>query len=166
MQPAVLALAISSLLLTGLLVRTALQLRAVRARFKPVLDVEAERQRVLSSLERLQAESEHMLATERSRVASELARERELADAAIRGAKADLEQVRTSTDQAIRLERARIASEITQAREQAQTELSRAREQGRTELARAREQADVVVREVEARRNHARRNRPASNPSS
>ncbi|TQF16910.1 DUF4041 domain-containing protein [Myxococcus llanfairpwllgwyngyllgogerychwyrndrobwllllantysiliogogogochensis] len=156
MQPAVLALAISSLLLTGLLVRTALQLRAVRARFKPVLDVEAERQRVLSSLERTKAESEHMLATERNRVASELARERDLADAAIRGAKADLEQVRASTDHAIRLERTRVASELTQAREQAQTELTRAREQGRTELARAREQADAAVREVEARRNQAR----------
>ncbi|MCK8504096.1 DUF4041 domain-containing protein [Myxococcus fulvus] len=118
MQPVVWVLALSSLLSLGLLVRTALRLRALQARFKPILDVEAERQRILSALERTQAESEHMLATERTRVAAELARERELADTAIRDAREEVERINSSTNHAIRLERTRLDAEATQVREE------------------------------------------------
>ncbi|WP_338863851.1 DUF4041 domain-containing protein [Myxococcus stipitatus] len=156
MPAAVLILALLSLLLTGVLVRTVRQLRALQVRFKPVLDAEAERQRVLSSLERAQAESAHMLAAERNRVATELARERESSDASIRGAKTDLERTRTETQQALHLERNRTAAELAQSREQAQEDLARIREQGRAELARAREDAAAASRDAEQQRQRAR----------
>ncbi|AGC48029.1 hypothetical protein MYSTI_06756 [Myxococcus stipitatus DSM 14675] len=156
MSATVVLLALSSLLSTGLLARTFIKLRALQARFRPVLDVEAERQRVLASLERAQSESTHLLAAERNRVATELARERESADASIRGAKADLERTRTETQHALQLERSRVAAELAQTRQQAQTELTRTREQGRAELARAREEAAEASRDAEQQRQRAR----------
>ncbi|WP_342376084.1 hypothetical protein NVS55_33130 [Myxococcus stipitatus] len=111
MPTAILVLALSSLLLAGLLAWTVLKLRALQARYRPVLDAEAERQRVLASIERAQAESTHRLASERNRVATELAQEREASDAAIRTAKAELERTRIETQQALALARRHIATE-------------------------------------------------------
>ncbi|QSQ13183.1 hypothetical protein [Myxococcus landrumensis] len=114
MPAAILVLAFSNLLWMGLLARTFLKLRALQTRFKPVLDVDAERQRVLASIERAQSESAHRLASERTRVAAELAREREASDASIRGAKAHLERTRVETQQALALARHRVAAERVQ----------------------------------------------------
>ncbi|MCP3105418.1 DUF4041 domain-containing protein [Myxococcus sp. K15C18031901] len=174
MQPVTLALALAGLLFAGLFVRSALQLRALRLRFQPVLDVEAERQRVLAELERAKAESAHTLATERNRLSSELAREKDQADAAIRGAKADLERARATHDSALRQEKQRADAELAREKERVDTAIRSARaelDQARAthdsslrqekqradaELARMRAQADAAVREVEQRRQQAR----------
>ncbi|MFP2963002.1 DUF4041 domain-containing protein [Myxococcus sp. 1LA] len=155
MQPAVWVLGLVSVLSSGLLVFTAVRLAAVKRRFKPVLDVEAERQRVLAEVARAKAESTHTLALERNRVAAELTREkddtahalaaernrvtaeltraREDSDAAIRSAKADLERRKAESDRA----------------------LSEAKDQAQADARRIREQAETAAREAEVRRQQA-----------
>ncbi|AKQ63807.1 Chromosome segregation ATPase [Myxococcus hansupus] len=110
-----------SLLMSGLFLFTAVRLASVRKRFKPVLDVEAERQRVTAELERAKAESAHALAAERNRVAAELTRAREDADTAIRKAQAELLRVKEENERAISQERTRTQGELTRLREQAET---------------------------------------------
>ncbi|WP_241759060.1 DUF4041 domain-containing protein [Pyxidicoccus parkwayensis] len=133
MQPEIVAPALVSLVLAGLLVRTFIQLRALRQRFKPVLDVEAERQRILAEVERTKAEAAQTLALERNKAAAELARNREEADASIRSARADLERAKSAADEAIRLDRTRMDAELT----------------------RANERASAIVQNAEARRQQA-----------
>ncbi|MCE9672029.1 DUF4041 domain-containing protein [Myxococcus stipitatus] len=115
MQPVTLALALAGLLFAGLFIRSALQARALRARFAPILDVEAERQRILAELERAKAESAQTLAAERNRLSTELAREKDQADAALRQeqqrADAELTRTRAQAETAVR--------ELEQRRQQA-----------------------------------------------
>ncbi|WP_426754604.1 DUF4041 domain-containing protein [Myxococcus sp. Y35] len=148
MQPAVWVLGLVSLLSSGLLVFTAVRLASVRKRFKPVLDVEAERQRVLGELERAKAESAHTLALERNRLAAELTRTREDADAAIRSAMADLARAKEESERAIAQEQAHARAEVTRMREQTQAE-----------VARMKEQAEAAAREAEVRRQQAQSER-------
>ncbi|QDE71063.1 MULTISPECIES: DUF4041 domain-containing protein [Myxococcus] len=155
MQPAVWVLGLVSLLSSGLLVFTAIRLAAVKRRFKPVLDVEAERQRVLSELTREKAESTHTLAMERNRVAAELTRER------------------SDTAQSLAAERNRVTAELTRAREDAEAAIqsarlnlvhakeeneraiSQAQTQAQAEATRIREQAEKDAREAEVQRQQA-----------
>ncbi|WPB81475.1 DUF4041 domain-containing protein [Archangium violaceum] len=88
MQMTVVALVLLSILLAGLLVRTFLKLRAVTERFKPIIDVEAERKRVADELAHAKAESEKILSAERKRTADEVAHMREEADRAVKDAEA------------------------------------------------------------------------------
>jgi len=163
MQPETVVFALLSLLLSGLLARTSLQLRSLRKRFEPVLEVEAERQRVLAELERAKAEAAQTVALERNRAAAELARSREESEAAIRGARADLERARAAANEAIRLDQARMEAELTRARERAKAMLEDAENRRQQELSRmtaeltrAREQTNVAIQEAETRRQQAR----------
>lgn len=163
MRPDTVVLALLSLLLSGLLAFTFSRLQSLKKRFAPVLDVEAERQRILADAERAKAESAQALALERTRAAAELARQKEEADAAIRGARADLERARAEADEALRRDQARMEAELARARERADAMLKDAesrRQQAlsrlEAELARAREQTDAALRETEARRQQAR----------
>jgi hypothetical protein len=101
MQMTIAALVLLSLLLTGLLVRTFLKLRAVTERFRPIIDVEAERKRVEDELARAKAESEKALAAEQKRVTDELAR------------------AKSETEKTLAAERKRAADESARAREEA-----------------------------------------------
>ncbi|WP_240358602.1 DUF4041 domain-containing protein [Myxococcus vastator] len=121
MPPAIWVLGLVSLLSSGLLVFTAVRLAAVKKRFQPVLDVEAERQRVLSELTREKAESTHTLAMERNRVAAELTRAREDAESAIQSARLNLVRAKEETERAISQEKAQARAEATRLREQAET---------------------------------------------
>lgn len=152
-----------SLVLAGLLASTFFRLRALQQRFKPVLDADAERQRVLAEVERAKAEAMQTLALERNRVAAEQARSREEAEATIRGARADLDRATAAANEAIRLDRMRMDAELTRAHDRASAivqEAENRRQQAlgqlESDLRRAREQTDAAVRETELRRQQAR----------
>lgn len=163
MRPDTVVLTLLSLLLSGLLAFTFSRLQALKKRFAPVLDAEAERQRILADAERAKVESVQALALERNRAAAELARQKEEAEAAIRGTRADLERARAEADEALRRDQARMEAELARARERADAMLKDAesrRQQAlsrmEAELTRAREQTDAALRETEARRQQAR----------
>lgn len=86
MQIAVTALILLSIGLAGVLVRTQLKLREVKERFRPVLDLEAERKRVGDELAHTKAAADKTLAAEQKRVTTELTRAREEADKAVKEA--------------------------------------------------------------------------------
>ena len=92
MQIVVAALVLLSILLAGLLLSVFLKLRQVRERFKPIVDLEAERKRVEGELRRAKDESEKTIAAERRRVTEELAQAREAADKAVKDAEARRKQ--------------------------------------------------------------------------
>lgn len=103
MQLAAIAFAVLSILLTVLLVRTRLMLREVQERFKPVLDLEAERKRASEELARTRteaearatrakAEAEKAIIAEQERVTTELTRMREEATRAVKDAEAQRKQ--------------------------------------------------------------------------
>ncbi|HYO67260.1 MAG TPA: DUF4041 domain-containing protein, partial [Archangium sp.] len=101
MQMTVVILVLLSTLLTGLLVRTFLKLRTVTERFRPIIDVEAERKRVADELARAKSESERTVAAEQKRVAEELAR------------------AKSESEKALAAERKRTADEMARMREEA-----------------------------------------------
>jgi hypothetical protein len=101
MQIVVTTLVLLSIVLAGLLVHTFLKLREVRERFKPVLDLEAERKRVEDELRRAKDESEKTIAAERKRVEDELRRAKD------------------DSEKNIAAEQKRVAAELTRAREEA-----------------------------------------------
>jgi hypothetical protein len=101
MQIVVTALVLLSILLAGLLLRTFLKLREVRARFSPVLDLEAERQRVAEELRRAKTEAERTIADERKRVENELQR------------------AKTEAERTMAVEQKRVTTELARAREEA-----------------------------------------------
>ncbi|GHG66614.1 DUF4041 domain-containing protein [Comamonas sp. JC664] len=159
MQPAVWALGAVSLVMSGLFLVTALRLAAVRKHFKPVVDVEAECQRVTAELAREKAESAHTLAAERNRVAAELARAKSESIQALateqRRVTGELTRAREAADVAIRHAQAELA------RRKDENERSLAQERNRTqrELTRLREQAEAAAREAETRRQQAQTER-------
>ncbi|MCY1020219.1 DUF4041 domain-containing protein [Pyxidicoccus sp. MSG2] len=163
MQPEIVVPALLSAVLAGLLARTFFRLRSLQQRFKPVLDAEVERQRILAELERAKAASEHALALERNQAAAELARSRQEAEATSRGARADLERAKAAADESIRLDRTRMDAELARAHDRAgaivQEAVNRRQQalgQLESDLRRAREQTDAAIRETEARRQQVR----------
>ncbi|AEI65006.1 DUF4041 domain-containing protein [Corallococcus macrosporus] len=155
MQPAVWVLGLVSLLSSGLLVFTAARLAAVKRRFKPVLDVEAERQRVLAEVARAQAESTHTIALERNRVAAELTREKEETTHALAAERSrvttELTRARDEADSAIQSARLNLA----RSKEEHERAISQQKDQAQAEARRIREQAETAAREAEVRRQQA-----------
>lgn len=101
MQTVVVTLVLLSIVLAGLLLRTFLKLRAVRERFKPILDLEAEQRRVEDELRRAKEQSDKTIATERKRVEDELRRAKD------------------ESEKTLAAERKRVTAELAQAREDA-----------------------------------------------
>lgn len=155
MQPAVWVLGLVSLLSSGLLVFTAVRLAAVKKRFKPVLDVEAERQRILAEVARAKAESTHTLALERNRVAAELTREKEdtAHSLAAERNRATAELTRTREDADAAIQSARLS--LARTKEENERAIAQAQAQAQAEATRIREQAEKAAREADVRRQQA-----------
>ncbi|RKH44533.1 DUF4041 domain-containing protein [Corallococcus sicarius] len=137
-------LGVLALLLVGLWLKSRSQLRALQERFKPILDLEAERRRVAEELTRARTDAEATMASEQKRVREELARARSEADSALA---AEQKRVETQLARAkVDVEQA-IAAEQTRAKE----ELTRIRD----ETSRTTQSATRAMAEAEARRLQA-----------
>jgi hypothetical protein len=144
MEIAVAALVLLSILLAGLLGHTFLKLRALRERFRPVVDLEAERKRVEDELKRAKSEAEKALAAEQKRVESEL-----------KHAKSEAEKTLAAEQKRVEDELKRARDELTRAKSEAEKTLAAEQKRVEGELKRARDDADKAVRDAETRRQQA-----------
>ncbi len=137
-------LGVWGLLLLGLWLQARSRLQALRERFNPILDLDAERRRVAEELTKARADADAAMAAEQKRVRDELAKARSEADGALAA-----EQKRVETQ----LARAKADAEqaLSAERSRAQAELNRIRE----EAARTAQNATRAMEEAETRRKQA-----------
>ncbi|RKH36273.1 DUF4041 domain-containing protein [Corallococcus praedator] len=144
------SLGVLTLLFVGLWFRTRLQLQAVQDRFKPILDLEAERRRVAEELTRSRTDADAAMASEKKRVQEELARARSEADGALaaeqRRVETQLAKAKADVEQAVAAEQTRAKAELTRIRDEA---------------TRTTEAAKRAMAEAEARRLQANTERTA-----
>jgi hypothetical protein len=137
-------LGLLGLLFLGLWFQSRSRLQALQERFKPILDLEAERRRVAEELTKARTDADAAMAAEQKRVRDELAKARSEADSALvaeqKRVDAQLARAKADAEQAISAERSR-----------AQEELSRLRE----ESARTTQNATRAMEEAETRRKQA-----------
>ncbi|RYZ42887.1 MAG: DUF4041 domain-containing protein [Myxococcaceae bacterium] len=116
-------LGVLALLFVGLWFRTRLQLQAVQQRFKPILDLEAERRRVAEELTRSRTDADAAMASEKKRVQEELARARTEADTALaaeqKRVETQLAKAKADVEQAVAAEQTRAKAELTRIRDEA-----------------------------------------------
>ncbi|MCY1042982.1 DUF4041 domain-containing protein [Corallococcus sp. bb12-1] len=112
-----------ALLFVGLWFRTRVQLRVVQERFKPILDLEAERRRVAEELTRSRTDADAAMASEKKRVQEELARARSEADTTLaaeqKRVETQLAKAKADVEQAVAAEQTRAKAELTRLRDEA-----------------------------------------------
>ncbi|QAT86126.1 hypothetical protein EJ065_4576 [Corallococcus coralloides] len=137
-------LGVLGLLLLGLWLRTRSQLKAVQERFKPILDLEAERRRVAEELTQARTDATTAMAAEQKRVQDELAKARSEADSALaaerKRVETELARAKADVEQAISAEQGRAKAELNRLRE---------------ETSRTTQSATRAMEEAEARRKQA-----------
>ncbi|MGE6762240.1 DUF4041 domain-containing protein [Corallococcus interemptor] len=143
-------LGVLCLLLLGLWLRTRNRLQAVHERFKPILDLEAERRRVAEELTKARTDADAAMAAEQKRVRDELAKTRGEADSALaaerKRVEIELAKAKADVEQAIAAEQNRAKAELNRIRD----------ETNRTTKA-----ATRAMEEAEARRKQANTERTA-----
>ncbi|WP_244219676.1 DUF4041 domain-containing protein, partial [Corallococcus interemptor] len=143
-------LGVLCLLLLGLWLQTRNRLQAVQERFKPILDLEAERRRVAEELTKARTDADAAMAAEQKRVRDELAKTRSEADSALaaeqKRVESELAKAKADVEQAIAAEQNRAKAELNRLRD----------ETNRTTQA-----ATRAMEEAEARRKQANTERTA-----
>ncbi|MBJ6761794.1 DUF4041 domain-containing protein [Myxococcaceae bacterium JPH2] len=137
-------LGLLTLVLGGLWFQSRGRLQALQERFKPILDLEAERRRVAEELTKARADFDAALASEQKRVRDELAKARNEADSALAS-----EQKRVAT------QLARAKADAEQAIAAEQTRAKAESDRIRDEAARTAQSATRAMEEAESRRKQA-----------